>query len=577
LRGVDDHWSQLPEVGNHSARWTAQFTGSELAQVLPGLSTVTGIDVAACSPSGAILELTFRGAGGPKTFRTSELRTRLGIKSMQVFNVGAPPPAELPCPGPGTEPLPPGGPVSIAGIRIDDDAHDDSHGDGDGIAEPGETVEIYVTLRNDGEALSGVDAMLTSPQAGTTVQWNAHSGYPALAAGASAENHDDWDVSIAATATGTVVLDLTVTAANGGPWALQVPVAIGGSPGATASGIAAIGDVGGGNGEDLAVTYRSPGGAPRLRILDPITGTTIADVQIGSRDATVADVKPVPGRAEVAILLTTSGANTAVVRLHDAVTGERTGSRRFGGARETEWRHLVVIPGGAPGGGTALGAFGEAATGSGRVVVKAADTPERVSVLRVARHTEVADIATVADRSGDGIPDVAVLGRRSFGTDVVLFFDTVLGSQVTGIPLSARNGAALITSADSGSAIVVSVHSDGTAFVTRIDPAAATRDADMVLDLRSPTAVAALPSGFGVAVLGLGPAATPVIVVVDARTGSILSSLALAPGTPVGLAAAEGDRAAAPTVAGLIGTVTTASVEVGEALTGSPLRSIPIA
>ena len=88
LRGVDDHWSLDPAVGNHSARWTTQFSGSALANRLPGLSSVTGLEVTACSESGAALEITFSGSGGPRTFTTRQLRGYLGLRSMQVTRPG---------------------------------------------------------------------------------------------------------------------------------------------------------------------------------------------------------------------------------------------------------------------------------------------------------------------------------------------------------------------------------------------------------------------------------------------------------------------------------------------------------
>ncbi len=579
LRGVDDHWSQLPEVGNHSARWTVELSGAQLADRLPGLSTVTGVEVAACSPSGAILELTFRGSGGPKTFRTSELRTRLGIKSMQIYNVGAPPPAELPCPGPGTDPLPPGGPVSVSGIRIDDDMHEDSRGDGDGIAEPGEIIELYVALGNEGDSVSGIDAGLDSPDPAITVLWNERSAYPALAPGATEENQEDWDIAIAETASGTVILEMTVTAANGGPWTVDVPLTIGTSvdvPGGRATGIVSLGDVGGGLGEDVAVTYESASGAPRLRVLDPITGTTISDVQIGAKDLAVADLEPVPGTSEVAVLLVSPG-TPAVVRIHDAATGERTGTRRFGGARQIAWSHLVVVPAGTPDGGTALGVFGVAATGGRRVVVKSAETPERISVLRVARHTDVADLVRLTDRSGDGTPDVAVIGRRSFGSDVALVFDPVTGSQVASVPLPARDATALAAPLGDDRLVAVSVGADGRAQVATVDPASGEAGTELPLELWEPTSLAVLPSGHGIAVLGRGADGTPAALVVDPTTGALLSTQHLPGGTPVGLAAPDGDRPGTPTVASLIELEAAASIEVRDAFTGVAVRSIPVA
>ena len=307
--------------------------------------------------------------------------------------------------------------------------------------------------------------------------------YPALAPGATEENQEDWDIAVAETASGTVTLQMTITAANGGPWTIDVPVTIGTSvdvPGGRATGIVSVGDVGGGLGEDVAVTYESPSGAPRLRVLDPITGTTISDVQIGAKDMAVADLEPVPGTPEVAILLVSPG-TPAVVRIHDAATGERTGTRRFGGARQIAWSHLVVVPADTPDGGTALGVFGVAETGGRRVVVKSAETPERISVLRVARHTDVADLIRLTDLSGDGTPDVAVIGRRSFGSDVALVFDPVTGSQVASVPLPARDATVLATPLGGDRVVTVSVAADRRAFVAIGDPGSGTSSPELPL------------------------------------------------------------------------------------------------
>ncbi|MEX1207783.1 MAG: peptidoglycan-binding protein [Acidimicrobiia bacterium] len=93
LRSVDDHWSQLPEVGNSHARWTRQFSGSQLASLLPGMNSVTGLAITKCSTTGAALEITFYGSGGPRAYKTRDLRGLLSLRSMQVITVsdgGAP-------------------------------------------------------------------------------------------------------------------------------------------------------------------------------------------------------------------------------------------------------------------------------------------------------------------------------------------------------------------------------------------------------------------------------------------------------------------------------------------------------
>ena len=198
LRAVDDHWSRLASTGNPNARWTRSFTAANLASLLPGLSTVTGATVTKCSATGAALEITFTGEGGPRTFTTRDLRSHLGLRSMQIYNVGAPPPETLPCSGPGVAPIDPGGPVALTGLTLDDDTAGDSFGDADGVAECGEVVEVFTTLTNQGPALAGLSATLTSADPYVSILWNTSSAYPDLAAGAAADNASDWDLGIAA-------------------------------------------------------------------------------------------------------------------------------------------------------------------------------------------------------------------------------------------------------------------------------------------------------------------------------------------------------------------------------------------
>ncbi len=65
---------------------------------------------------------------------------------------------------------------------------DPFYGDADGVADPGETIEIAVTLTNSGaEAAHGVEAFLTSSAAGVTVH-DGYAAWPDIPPGASAEN-----------------------------------------------------------------------------------------------------------------------------------------------------------------------------------------------------------------------------------------------------------------------------------------------------------------------------------------------------------------------------------------------------
>jgi len=58
----------------------------------------------------------------------------------------------------------------LAGVRLDDSGARGSSGNGNGRAEPGETVAVYITVRNDGEAsASSLVAILTSAQPGFRV------------------------------------------------------------------------------------------------------------------------------------------------------------------------------------------------------------------------------------------------------------------------------------------------------------------------------------------------------------------------------------------------------------------------
>jgi SpoIID/LytB domain protein len=90
LKSVDDHWSLLPSVGNPRGNWTKQFSGAGLAALLPGMNTVTGAEITTCSATGAALEITFFGSGGPRTFHTRTLRGTLSLLSQQVVSVSGP-------------------------------------------------------------------------------------------------------------------------------------------------------------------------------------------------------------------------------------------------------------------------------------------------------------------------------------------------------------------------------------------------------------------------------------------------------------------------------------------------------
>ena len=90
LKSVDDHWSRLASTGNPYGRWSKSFTGSELASLLPGMSSVTGAEISRCSATGAALEITFNGSGGPRAFHTRDLRGKLSLLSQQIVALDTP-------------------------------------------------------------------------------------------------------------------------------------------------------------------------------------------------------------------------------------------------------------------------------------------------------------------------------------------------------------------------------------------------------------------------------------------------------------------------------------------------------
>jgi C1A family cysteine protease len=121
------------------------------------------------------------------------------------------------------------GPLLVDGIQVDDDFLGDSRGNGNGQAECGETIELYVRLRNHGtSAATGVHATLSSASSYVTWPSNTSSSYPNISAGSTGHNNDDFDLVIArGTPHGhSIPFTVQVSAENGGPWsdAFALPV-----------------------------------------------------------------------------------------------------------------------------------------------------------------------------------------------------------------------------------------------------------------------------------------------------------------------------------------------------------------
>jgi SpoIID/LytB domain protein len=346
LRSVDDHWSQLPEVNNHSARWTRTFSGSQLASLLPGMSTVTGVEITECSQTGAALELTFHGSGGPRAFETRTLRGTLSLKSMQIISING----SSPCSGPGVPSA--GGPAALAGVTIDDDSVGDSLGDGDGVAECGETIEMWTAIATEGATITGVKMELAVADPHVSVVWNTTSSAADVAPGAAVANDGDWDLAISPDAPDghLTSLHLTVSADNGGPWSLQVPLQIscgssggggGGTDGPSTTVEAVLGtsipDVNGNGSPDLATVVVNDRGRAKLVVVDGQTGKRLSLTHIGGKgtDVVAADIVSLEGTDgpdhRVAVALNHETRASVRLVIVDAAAGERIAVQRARG------------------------------------------------------------------------------------------------------------------------------------------------------------------------------------------------------------------------------------------------------
>lgn len=123
------------------------------------------------------------------------------------------------------------GPLGYNGHTIDDDNVDESAGDDDGIPDPGETIELYVELLNQGaDPATTVQACITedSPYVSGFL-FNTCSGYGDIAGGGTATNSNDFDFFIdpAAPNGHTIHFDLAITADDGGPWSTSFDIVVG--------------------------------------------------------------------------------------------------------------------------------------------------------------------------------------------------------------------------------------------------------------------------------------------------------------------------------------------------------------
>ena len=266
LVSVDDHWSIDPAVGNPRATWTKTLSSSTLAAAVgvPAGRKVAEAEIIECSPSGAASRVRFTDSEGRQSTLTAQaLRSLLGLSSPQLTAING----VSPCDGLGDDGGGPGdgGPGDLAALdlEIDDNNSGDSSGNGDGRAQCNETVELRTRIGNSGDsAATQVAATLSTDDPYLSIVHNTTSDYPDIAADGSGINRNDWDLAIGPGAPDghEAVIELSVTAAQGGPWTLEysLPVECEGGPGAGSLAVASItvddGSTGDsvGNGDDRA-------------------------------------------------------------------------------------------------------------------------------------------------------------------------------------------------------------------------------------------------------------------------------------------------------------------------------------
>ncbi|MBN2170655.1 MAG: carboxypeptidase regulatory-like domain-containing protein, partial [Candidatus Krumholzibacteriota bacterium] len=106
---------------------------------------------------------------------------------------------------------------SFVEATVDDDVFGDSDGNGDGVVNPGETIELPLALQNLGSSAAlGVTATLATDDPYVTIT-DAAEDFGDIAAGAVAWSAEDFDLAISPFAPDGHVIDLDVMATTGLP------------------------------------------------------------------------------------------------------------------------------------------------------------------------------------------------------------------------------------------------------------------------------------------------------------------------------------------------------------------------
>jgi peptidyl-Asp metalloendopeptidase len=127
------------------------------------------------------------------------------------------------------------GPLAVYSTVVDDDDSGTTSGNGDGRIDCGETVAVWIGLRNLGtDAATSVVMTVSNSDPHVSILANTTSAYGTIPATGLVVNQDDFNlrVSPALPWGESVTLNLAITAGNGGPWqsTLRLPVYCGSAP-----------------------------------------------------------------------------------------------------------------------------------------------------------------------------------------------------------------------------------------------------------------------------------------------------------------------------------------------------------
>jgi hypothetical protein len=113
------------------------------------------------------------------------------------------------------------GPLTFDTYSADDDDLGDSSGNGNAVVDCGETIELLVTLFNEGtDTATEVNATISESDSYVAFVNNTSSGYPDIPGTGTGTNTDDYDFTVDPGTPDAHVIhfDLDITASNGGPW-----------------------------------------------------------------------------------------------------------------------------------------------------------------------------------------------------------------------------------------------------------------------------------------------------------------------------------------------------------------------